>query len=135
MAATIDAGLHGLASANVAGWLRAAARKFNHVAAETAATDAVGRWHVVSAAGALAVAALLLAPNPPRRFRAEFDPKLYPAGAIETLRGYPSARIFTYDQWGDYLICSLYPQARVFVDGRSDFYGEDFETRWWTSRT
>jgi hypothetical protein len=32
-------------------------------------------------------------------------------------------RILTSDQWGDYLIYRLYPHERVFVDGRSDFYG------------
>ncbi len=33
-------------------------------------------------------------------------------------------RLLTPDQWGDYLIYCFYPQQRVFVDGRSDFYGE-----------
>jgi hypothetical protein len=32
-------------------------------------------------------------------------------------------RILTSDQWGDYLIYRFYPKQRVFVDGRSDFYG------------
>jgi len=129
VAAMIDAGLKRLASANVAAWLRSAARRFNRVAADAASTDALARWHVVSAAGALAVAALLLAPNPPRRFRAEFDPRSFPVAAIETLRGYPAARIFTYDQWGDYLIYRCYPRNKVFVDGRSDYYGPEFETK------
>jgi hypothetical protein len=131
VAAMVEAGLKRLASANVAGWVRTGARKFNRLAADTAATDALGRWHVVSAAGALAVAALLLAPNPPRRFRPEFDPKSFPAAAIDTLRRYPSARIFTHDQWGDYLIYRCYPEAKVFVDGRSDYYGSEFETKVW----
>jgi hypothetical protein len=30
----------------------------------------------------------------------------------------------TTDQWADYLIFSFYPRQRVFIDGRSDFYGE-----------
>jgi hypothetical protein len=34
-------------------------------------------------------------------------------------------RILTSDQWGDYLIYRFYPQGRVFVDGRSDFYGPE----------
>ncbi|MDQ6665575.1 MAG: hypothetical protein M3Z23_14435 [Acidobacteriota bacterium] len=41
------------------------------------------------------------------------------------LRG--DTRLLTSDQWGDYLIYHVYPQRRafrVFVDGRSDFYGE-----------
>jgi hypothetical protein len=32
-------------------------------------------------------------------------------------------RVLTSDQWADYLIFRLYPRQRVFVDGRSDFYG------------
>jgi hypothetical protein len=32
--------------------------------------------------------------------------------------------LLTPDQWGDYLIYCFYPRQRVFVDGRSDFYGE-----------
>jgi hypothetical protein len=39
----------------------------------------------------------------------------------------PGARIFTSDQWGDYLIYRLYPEIDVFVDGRSDFYGAAHE--------
>jgi hypothetical protein len=71
----------------------------------------------------------LYAPHPPKGFRAEFDPTRYPANAVSALGQYPTARVFTYDQWGDYLIYRLYPRSRVFVDGRSDFYGEDFETK------
>jgi len=38
-----------------------------------------------------------------------------------------SERIFTHDEWGDYLIYKLYPRGfKVFVDGRSDFYGGKF---------
>lgn len=35
-------------------------------------------------------------------------------------------RILTSDQWGDYLIYRFYPRQKVFVDGRSDFYGQEF---------
>jgi hypothetical protein len=35
----------------------------------------------------------------------------------------PGKRIFTYDQWADYLIYRLYPRKPVFIDGRSDFFG------------
>ena len=34
------------------------------------------------------------------------------------------ARVLTTDQWGDYLIYVNYPTQKVFIDGRSDFYGE-----------
>jgi len=35
-----------------------------------------------------------------------------------------NARVLTTDQWGDYLIY-LNPQQKVYVDGRSDFYGPE----------
>ena len=34
-------------------------------------------------------------------------------------------RVLTSDQWGDYLIYRFYPVQRVFLDGRSDFYGPE----------
>jgi len=75
------------------------------------------------------VAALVCAPHPPKKFRAEFDPADYPAAALATLRSDPNSRIFTHDEWGDYLIYRLYPGHKVFVDGRSDFYGDAFEEK------
>jgi hypothetical protein len=119
---------------NTAAWLRGAARKFNSASAELTETDRIGRWHVVSVAGIAIVAALLFAPHPPKAFRPEFDPKNYPAAAIDrisrdALGRSVSARIFTSDQWGDYLIYRLYPRIRVFIDGRSDFYGAAFEQK------
>jgi hypothetical protein len=126
-AAMVQSWLDGAADWNVAEGVRRAVAKFNRLAAATAETEAVGRWHLVSALGIALVAAVLWAPHPPKKFRAEFDPDFYPAGALATLRGEANARIFTNDEWGDYLIWSLYPKNRVFVDGRSDFYGDDFE--------
>ena len=41
--------------------------------------------------------------------------------ADELARG----RVFTLDQWADYLIYENYPRQRVFIDGRSDYYGEE----------
>ena len=129
VAGAMEEWLARLPELRVAGWLRGAVRKFNAVAAETSDIDEIPRWHLASVAGALVVAALIYAPSPPKLFRAEFDPKSHPAAAIETLRRDPSARIFTFDQWGDYLIYRLYPRTKVFVDGRSDFYGDDFEQK------
>jgi hypothetical protein len=125
-AAVLDELLLLLPRCRVAAWLRSAAEKFNRVASELGETDRIGRWHVVSACGLALVAALLFAPHPPEKFRAEFNPKQFPAAAVNTLREDSSARIFTLDQWGDYLIYRLYPRTKVFVDGRSDFYGDDF---------
>ncbi len=46
-------------------------------------------------------------------------------------------RVFSFDQWGDYLIFND-PKRKVFIDGRSDFFGPElgdeylntFEARW-----
>jgi hypothetical protein len=130
IARAIQRGLLCLPELNVAAWLRAAAGKFNRMAEEMGETDAIGRLHLVSVLGVLLVAALLWAPNPPKAFRAEFDPKDYPAGALATLRSDPAGHIFTHDEWGDYLIWRLYPAQKVFVDGRSDFYGDDFDSKY-----
>ena len=129
LAAAADAGLRQLPAAPVATWLRRAAAGFGRIMQETSETDAIGRWHLVSVATVALLAAIVYAPNPPQRFRAEFDPKRFPAGAMSTLERYPSARVFTFDQWGDYLIYRLYPRFRVFLDGRSDYYGADFENK------
>jgi hypothetical protein len=128
--ATIQHWLLALPQMNVAGWLRNAAERFNRVARETAETDAMPRFHLISVLVSALVVAIILAPHPPRKFRAEFDPKSYPAAALATVRQDANARIFTNDEWGDYLIYSLYPHHKVFVDGRSDFYGDEFENKY-----
>ena len=37
----------------------------------------------------------------------------------------PSARVFTKDQWAGYLIYRFAGRTKVFLDGRSDFYGQE----------
>jgi hypothetical protein len=38
----------------------------------------------------------------------------------------PEGRMFNHYNWGGYLIWRLWPAYRVFVDGRTDLYGNDF---------
>jgi hypothetical protein len=58
---------------------------------------------------------------------AHFDTERFPVQACEVIsrRGIQEP-IFAPDFWGGYLIYRLYPQTRVFVDDRHDFYGEEF---------
>jgi hypothetical protein len=35
------------------------------------------------------------------------------------------SRVFTLDSWADYLVFRSYPEQRVFLDGRWDYYGEE----------
>jgi hypothetical protein len=56
----------------------------------------------------------------------DFPEKYFPVTAVQRnfdLLAGPSQRILTSDQWADYLDFKLPPGRRVFVDGRSDFYG------------
>jgi hypothetical protein len=126
VAVAVGEWLAALPQAPVAGWLRRAVGRLDRLARETGQVDRIARWHLTSAAAVALLAALFYAPAPPTRFRAEYDPRAYPAGALGVLRQPESTRIFTNDEWGDYLIYRLYPHTRVFVDGRSDFYGSRF---------
>jgi hypothetical protein len=48
----------------------------------------------------------------------------YPQAGARYLRdNYPGARLFNLYEWGGYLIDENYP-LKVFIDGRSDFYGD-----------
>jgi len=51
-----------------------------------------------------------------------FDAAKFPVRAANFI---PSAgRVFTKDQWGGYLLYRFGGQRKVFIDGRSDFYGQ-----------
>jgi hypothetical protein len=90
---------------------------FWELAQEFGRRPRVSIWLPVSA-----VLGMVLAPS------AGFPETRFPVRAVErnlqTLS--PAAlppHILTSDQWADYLIFRLYPQQRVFFDGRSDFFG------------
>ena len=116
-----------LEGASVADWLRGLARGLRTTGQAMSEMEAAWRMHLVSAAALVLLAAILYAPRPPANFRARFDGKQFPAKALASLASTGQlGRIFTSDQWGDYLIYNRYPSIRVFFDGRSDFYGPKF---------
>jgi hypothetical protein len=50
----------------------------------------------------------------------------FPQSAIAFLQDTNQPRrVFVYYDWGGYAIWKLYPEYRVFVDGRADLYGDD----------
>jgi len=64
--------------------------------------------------------------------RAGFDPAQFPVSAVAALKRSgpaPTGPVFAPDVWGGYLILE-WPQARVFVDGRWDMYGDEFFERY-----
>ncbi len=119
-----------LERARIAAWVRRSVSAFRTTALEFGETDRIWRVHALSAAAAAFVALLLLSPNATGKLKAEYDPARYPSKALGLLKADPQARIFADDEWGDYLIFHLYPAQKVFVDGRSDFYGQKFEDQY-----
>ena len=126
VAQALEEGLALLLQAPLAGWLKWFPRLLEQFSREIAPMDRLPRWHVVSAAGVVLIAALFYAPHPPKAFQADYDTERYPAGALKVLASPDVRHIFTHDEWGDYLIYKLYPGHKVFVDGRGDFYGSEF---------
>jgi hypothetical protein len=54
-----------------------------------------------------------------------FSEKTFPVTAVEFLKKEPiKGNMFNNDEYGDYLIFAAWPAYRVFMDGRSDMYGE-----------
>lgn len=56
----------------------------------------------------------------------DFPETSFPVVAANTLGDrLQGQKILTSDQWGDYLIYRFWPATKVFIDGRSDFYGPE----------
>jgi len=69
------------------------------------------------------VLAIVVAFMPSRRRLDEAVAEKYPVRAVEYLRRHPvPAAMFNEETWGGFLIWSLGPEHRVFIDGRADIY-------------
>jgi hypothetical protein len=84
-------------------------------------------WTLVGVFTAMIV--LFVAGSPTQQLRAEplldhGSVKFPEAGAHFVQAEYPDARLLNHYDWGGYLINELYPR-KVFIDGRSDFYGPE----------
>jgi hypothetical protein len=59
--------------------------------------------------------------------QAGVEAKDFPAAAVEYLRTHnPPQPLYNEYHWGGYLVWKLYPDYRVFIDGRADVYGDQF---------
>lgn len=84
----------------------------------TAKIQPASAWIAISILGV----ALLVSP---RNWPKDLSSKRFPRGVTQQFgKELAAGRVFTTDQWGDYLLWTGYPRQRVFIDGRSDFFGE-----------
>jgi len=130
IAAPAIAWLKALRDAPVAEWLRGIGGTILEIGDEMSVLEKPWRVHAVSAAVLVMLALGMSSANAGQSLRPVYDPKAYPEAALAAMAGpgLAAQRIFTHDEWGDYLIYKLSPEGvKVFVDGRSDFYGGKFD--------
>jgi len=81
-------------------------------------------WPLILCVCIAATAAKRFSPDEPVNFPAnKFPVKLVNGNLARLSAGGPSIRVFSSDQWSDYLIFRFHPGVRIFFDGRSDFFG------------
>ncbi|MCS6951575.1 MAG: hypothetical protein RMK57_03480 [Bryobacterales bacterium] len=96
---------------------RSVAAALGAVARDFAAAGRLTPWAAVGAAAVLWL-------TPATKWPRDFPDELFPTAlAASQQRWLAAARLFTSDEWADYLIYRNWPKQRVFMDGRSDFYG------------
>jgi hypothetical protein len=81
----------------------------------------------------IAIGILILATIGPFGVRARFDPTRFPVQALNTLgRSQPTGAVFNEMEWGGYVLY-VHPDIPVFIDGRTDFYGEELAREYFTA--
>jgi hypothetical protein len=56
-----------------------------------------------------------------------YDAAFFPVKAVDWIGEHPSqGNMLNELNWGGYILFSLWPAHRVFIDSQSDFYGEEF---------
>jgi len=59
--------------------------------------------------------------------QSEMEAKEFPAAAVAFISTHrPPAPMLNHYNWGGYFIWKLYPDYRVYIDGRADLYGDAF---------
>jgi hypothetical protein len=118
-----------MVAAEVSGlWERSAARKAGRSTGRILwqfGQDLRPAFLRLSAWSALAAAGLIWL-TPAAKWPRDFPEAKFPISLIQAGASHLSGtRVFASDQWGDYLIYRNWPRQKVFVDGRSDFYGPE----------
>ncbi len=127
IAAALTSALAARGSLTLPEWARQLLAELQRFGADIAPIDNRPRFYAASGLVTLLVIAVFCSPSGAGRLKTNqprFDPKVFPAGAADYLeRTAFSGDVFSTDQWSSYLIYRAFPRVRVFMDGRSDYYG------------
>jgi hypothetical protein len=109
----------GLRAARARGWLAPPRRAGRAVSTRLVPVNWLLLALMLVAAGAKVVYPLRTS------FNIENERRTLPLGAVEWIREHrPEGLMFNSYNWGGYLIWQLWPDYLVFVDGRTDLYGD-----------
>lgn len=80
-------------------------------------------------AGVVAVVLIVLEANGAKldlwRKGNAFDANTFPIAAVDAIKNSPpDGNVFNDFNWGGYLLYRLWPEKKIFIDGFTDFYGE-----------
>jgi hypothetical protein len=107
-----------------AGWTAGAGKASLAGIVNQIAADSLAGFRRTSVWPAVAVLVLVVL-RAPVRWPQDFPELVFPTQMVHGHTALIDAsRVLTTDQWGDYLIYTN-PRHKVFVDGRSDFYGPE----------
>ena len=81
-------------------------------------------WSLLALVVALAAVKVYLPLRP--AFNETLQRESLPVDAVDWIEQHrPAGKMFNHYNWGGYLIWRLWPEYRVFVDGRTDLYGDE----------
>jgi hypothetical protein len=123
---SLDEVLATVSSSGIAGRLRRYVCRFIDLGSEIAENERAWRIYALSVLISVGVGFTITHGVSASKLDAHFDQDRFPVKVLPVLPQDGSGKIFTSDQWGDYLIYRMYPEVRVYMDGRSDFYGNEF---------
>lgn len=115
-----------LRDSGMAAWVKRALDTLQSVDLDFSEMDKLPRLHVISLAVLVLIGIGFYAPSATGKLVADYSAKRYPTHALGKVPASDlTGRVFADDEWGDYLIYRLYPNVKVFIDGRFDFYGQE----------
>jgi hypothetical protein len=112
-------------SATVQAWIDERAHAKPDKAKQAPTTTAKASFNAILLIGF--VVFLLVRVRYVTQHQSEMEAKEFPAAAVAFMAAHcPPAPMLNHYNWGGYFIWKLYPDYRVYIDGRADLYGDGF---------